>query len=104
MAPVYDLLNCGPRSRFTVLTEAGPVVVHNCTQAVCRDVLAEGLLRLEANGFPIVLHVHDEAVAEVPIGTRALEEFIQILTVVPSWAEGFPISASGWTGERYRKD
>ena len=27
---VYDLLNCGPRNRFVVLTEDGPVVIHNC--------------------------------------------------------------------------
>ena len=28
--PVYDLLNCGPRNRFTVWTDAGPLIVHNC--------------------------------------------------------------------------
>jgi hypothetical protein len=27
---VYDILNCGSRSRFTILTEAGPIIVHNC--------------------------------------------------------------------------
>ena len=102
--PVYDLLDCGPRIRFTVLTEAGPVIVHNCTQAVCRDLLVEAMLRLEANGFPVVLHVHDEAVAEVPAGARTLEEFEQIMCVAPGWAAGFPISAAGWAGERYRKD
>jgi hypothetical protein len=31
--PVYDLLNCGPRHRFTVLTERGPLIVHNCAYA-----------------------------------------------------------------------
>lgn len=28
--PTYDLANAGPRSRFTVWTYDGPVVVHNC--------------------------------------------------------------------------
>lgn len=28
--PVYDILNSGSRNRFTILTEAGPVIVHNC--------------------------------------------------------------------------
>lgn len=28
--PVFDILNSGPRSRFTILTDAGPVIVHNC--------------------------------------------------------------------------
>ena len=82
----------------------GGVLTENVIQALCRDILVEALLRLEANGFPIVLHVHDEAVAEVPTGTRTLEEFIRVMTVPPAWADGFPISASGWTGERYRKD
>lgn len=28
--PVFDLVNCGPRHRFTILTSDGPIVVHNC--------------------------------------------------------------------------
>lgn len=28
--PVYDILNAGPRNRFTVLTDSGALVVHNC--------------------------------------------------------------------------
>src|ERR1035437_964037 len=27
--PVYDLLNAGPRHRFTILTNRGPLIVHN---------------------------------------------------------------------------
>lgn len=27
---VYDILNCGSRNRFTILTDAGPAIVHNC--------------------------------------------------------------------------
>lgn len=27
---VFDILNCGSRNRFTILTDAGPVIVHNC--------------------------------------------------------------------------
>lgn len=28
--PVYDLLNCGPKNRFTIKTEDGEAIVHNC--------------------------------------------------------------------------
>ena len=28
--PVFDILNSGSRNRFTVLTERGPIIVHNC--------------------------------------------------------------------------
>lgn len=82
----------------------GGLLAENGTQAICRDLLAFSLLRLEAAGFPIIMHVHDEAVAEVKAGARTLEEFEQIMTVVPAWAEGFPISAAGWVGNRYKKD
>jgi hypothetical protein len=30
LKPVYDLLNAGPRHRFTVMTSMGPLLVHNC--------------------------------------------------------------------------
>jgi hypothetical protein len=30
LRPVYDLAHAGPRNRFTVWTEAGPLIVHNC--------------------------------------------------------------------------
>lgn len=29
-ADTYDVLNAGPRNRFTIRTEDGPVIVHNC--------------------------------------------------------------------------
>jgi hypothetical protein len=30
LKPVYDIAHAGPRNRFTVLTDAGPIIVHNC--------------------------------------------------------------------------
>lgn len=30
LKPVFDILNSGPRNTFTVLTDAGPLLVHNC--------------------------------------------------------------------------
>lgn len=29
-SPVFDLLNCGPRNRFTIWTDRGPLIAHNC--------------------------------------------------------------------------
>lgn len=99
---VYDLLNCGPRHRYTVLTAAGPVIAHNCTQAVCRDLLAQAMLRLDAASYEIVLHVHDEVVVELPDpGARA--EVEAIVSAVPPWARGFPLAVSGALGRRYAK-
>ena len=81
----------------------GGKLSENVTQASSSDILREAMLRAEAAGYPIVFHVHDEAVAEVPSFFGSLEEYEQIMSVVPDWAEGMPIAAEGWCGTRYRK-
>lgn len=101
--PVWDLLDCGPRARFTVLTPAGPVIAHNCTQAVSRDILAHAMLALDEAGFPLVLTVHDEVVCEACTGGLTLEDFEQTLTRTPAWAKGLPVEAEVFESRRYRK-
>jgi putative DNA primase/helicase len=66
-------------------------------------VFAAAMSRLEAAGYSIVLHVHDEIVAEVPRGFGSMEEFLQIITVLPEWAGGLPIAAKVREGERFYK-
>lgn len=81
----------------------GGSLVENITQAVCRDLLAEAMLRLEAAGYPIIMHCHDEAVAELPEGVGDPHEFCRIMAEAPLWAAGFPIAAEGFASRRYRK-
>lgn len=81
----------------------GGKLTENIVQALCRDLMAEAMLRAEGRGYQIVLTVHDEIVAEMRKGEGDLAEFEAILSEVPEWAEGFPLVAEGWRRPRYGK-
>jgi DNA polymerase bacteriophage-type len=81
----------------------GGLWVENIVSGIARDLLAEAMLRIEATGYPIVLHVHDEIVAEVPEGFGGTEEFTHLMTRKPAWALDLPIAASAWRNSRYCK-
>lgn len=100
---VYDILNAGPRRRFTVRGKDGkPFIVSNCVQAVARDVFAESLLRLKGQGVDVVFHVHDEAVCEVPHDTDP-KEIERIMSITPDWLPGCPLAAEAVVTPRYCK-
>jgi DNA polymerase len=81
----------------------GGKLTENIVQAIARDIMALGMLRVETAGYPIVMTVHDEIVSEVDKGFGSVDEFVRLLCQQPPWAKGCPISAEGWRGERYRK-
>lgn len=87
-----------------IRTYAGKIA-ENLTQACARDVLASALPAAEAAGYKTVLSVHDELITEVPDDPCfSAAGLAAIMSSVPSWAEGLPLSAAGFAAYRYKKD
>jgi DNA polymerase len=81
----------------------GGKACENVTQAIARDLLAHAMLNLEAHGYRIVFHVHDECVMEMPAGTGSVEEACTIMGETPDWCSGLPLRADGYECAAYRK-
>ena len=103
--PVLDVVNCGPRQRFVVLSSDGrPLIVHNCVQAIARDVFMCGFRAAEREGYAVVLRVHDELITEVPDDPRYNAGRLSALMATnPPWAVGLPLAAAGHEMYRYAK-
>lgn len=85
----------------------GGKLVENTVQAIARDCLAETIERLEAMGYPVVFHVHDEVVIDIkPYASndKMLSDVVSIMSQPISWAPGLPLSADGWVGDFFKKD
>lgn len=90
--------------KWEQLETYGGKLAENITQAVARDCLAETVDRLEAAGYPVVFHIHDEVVIEAPLDRADLKDVVRIMSQVPAWAEGLPLNAEGWINEFFKKD
>ena len=93
----------GEQKKWLRLESYGPKFVENIIQATARDILAEAMLRLDAHGYKIVMHVHDEAVIEAPADT-SLEDICEVMGQTPTWAKGLLLRADGYICDFYKKD
>lgn len=94
----------GESKKWMRIETYGPKLVENIVQATARDLLAQAMLRLRNKGFEIVMHIHDEAVLEVPEDVSGVEEICQIMSEQPDWAAGLPLRADGYECAFYKKD
>lgn len=82
----------------------GGKLAENVTQALCRDLLAYALVKVDSSGWPIILHVHDEIVTEVPDEPEfSVAKLEAMMCELPKWAPGFPLAAEGQELMRYAK-
>lgn len=81
----------------------GGQIFNYVVQGTSRDLLVEAMFRVETADYPVILTVHDEAVAEPKIDHGSKEEFEKLMSELPDWAAGCPVTAAGWEGHRYRK-
>ncbi|MFA5385093.1 MAG: DNA polymerase [Eubacteriales bacterium] len=102
-ALTYEGLEQGTKQWGRLYTYGGKIV-ENIVQGTARDCLAEAMLRLDAAGYKIVMHVHDEVVLETPNGSGSLEEACEITGQSISWAPGLPMRADGYECDYYMKN
>jgi DNA polymerase len=89
--------------KWEVTDTWGGKLVENIVQAVARDCLAAAMQRLDAAGWRIVFHVHDEVVIEAPKGT-SWKEPAAIMGEPLDWAPGLLLRGDGYSTEFYMKD
>ena len=71
-------------------------------QGAARDVLAAAIVRLEAQGIPDVLSVHDEVVVEVLLDSPLTEKaFLALVLTPPAWAAEIPLAGKVSSGTSY---
>ncbi|MCZ8518866.1 DNA polymerase [Paenibacillus caseinilyticus] len=92
------------KKRWARISSYGPKFVENIVQAISRDCLAVSMMRLDAAGFRIRLHVHDEVVIDEPRGWDSLPEIVDIMGRPISWAPGLPLRADAFETDFYKKD
>lgn len=89
--------------KYKRLDTYGGSLVESVCQGTARDIMSYAALGVEKADYHILTSVHDELVSEREKGMGCVEEYEKLLCTLPSWADGCPIDAEGWTGLRYKK-
>lgn len=85
----------------------GGKITENIVQAISRDLIGYAMLQLENNGYGITMHVHDEAIAEIPADGHEQEYYnkmVELMSTPPNWAADLPLNADGYITPFYKKD
>jgi DNA polymerase bacteriophage-type len=78
------------------------VMANNSTQGTANDVMFAGAHNCEREGYQIFNVVHDQALSYIRSGQTS-ERFAELLTTMPTWADGIPLASDGGEAPFYRK-
>ena len=84
------------------VTTYGGKLAENVTQASAREVIADAVVELDRQNYPLCLLVHDEVVSEM-VDWATLDNFVHIMKTSSPWAEGLPIDVDAHIMQRYHK-
>jgi len=102
MSPSITHMHQNSKTKQWERTSAyGGRLMENVTQGMSADLMYHGMSNAEDAGFRPFISVHDEVGVEGK--ENQLDEFIEALCDLPTWAEGLPIAAEGYVSDRYRK-
>ena len=79
-------------------------LTENVVQAIARDCLAVAMKNIEAAGYQIVMHIHDEVILDVPAERADLDTVCKLMCQPIPWAEGLLLNADGFVGDYYKKE
>lgn len=108
--PVKGKYGPQARLRYTGLDDMGNVtdvtphagtLTEHWVSSLSRDLLAHAMVEADRAGVELVMTVHDELVAVGGVGVR--EKLHRAMTMLPAWAEGWPMDAEASGGERWGK-
>lgn len=105
--PSITYMGLNDKNKWSRVETYGGKLVENVVQAIARDCLAQAIEHLEAAGYPVVFHVHDEVVIDIaPFADdqTMLNNVVKIMSTPIPWAQGLPLGADGWVGTFFKKD
>lgn len=85
----------------------GGKLTENIVQAISRDLIGYAMMQLDKAGYGIVMHVHDEAIAEIPCDETTevwFNNMVKIMGTPPEWASDLPLNADAYMTKFYMKD
>lgn len=88
------------KNQWVRISSFGGKWTENAAQGIARDIMAGSVSELIDKQYEVTTHVHDEVVV---VDMEEIDNVIDIMTIVPDWAEGFPLAVEGFVSPRFKK-